>query len=515
MAVNIMQADHDATTPTNSPPPSAFTYLHPSTSRKPSVASSIVSVPTPTRELSTRQGAFTSNILRLEQSAERMSEGGSDISEEIRRMNEMERQRSRQNSIQSSNQGEYIPGRTVPLDDSTSRSGSQARSIVDVNGSARWGGYSPGGYVTSPVGSVRSGGSWAAAGHASMHRKPSTSSRLAQMIEPVLEGRPLDSPLAPSSSSYMGAGSVSRQASQASHVSESSFSKRYDQIAEQIHERLESVPPTSPREEFGETFRRDGHEDNDGQRPGTATPPPRPASSGTYREAQLAFKDFDGVHFSPETDEFVALDEEGNEVRRVSARNSSGNLTMSAASMLRTPQGRPISYAAPPPGEDMVYYPAPVPRMLNLPKRLSQLPAASVQAKRRTQVLSQLPPEARQSAPWLSQTDLHGSGKSQRSGSGSYGRPGSALDLHQTNTKQSRGALDERMSIANLQNLPPQLRASVFFDHQSIAQNIDIQHESAVATLDNILAASVMAPVSAFTDHPFAGDVRKLSLIHI
>lgn len=519
MAVNnIHSGEDDATTPTNSPPPSALAYLRPTASRKASVASSVVSVPTPTRELSTRQGAFTNNILRLEQSAEKMSEGGSDIGEEIRRMNELERQRSRQNSIQSSHQGDSIPGRTVPLEVSRSRSGSQARSIVDVNGNARWGGYSPGGYVTSPVGSIRSHGSWA--GHASMNRKPSTSSRLAQMIEPVQEGRPLDSPLAPSSSSYIGAGSVSRQASQASHISESSFGKRYDQIAGQIQQHLEDVPPTPPRDEFGETFRHDGHEESEEQRPGTATPPPRPASTDTYREAQLAFKDFDGVHFSPEREEFVALDEEGNEIRRVSARNSSGNLTMSAASLLRAPQDRPKSYAAPPPGEDMIYYPAPVPRMLNLPKRLSQLPAANVQAKRRTQILSQLPPGARQSAPWLSQTDFGGSGTSQRSGSGSYGRPGSGAGSYERpgsgagshqdrNYSQPRGALNERMSLANLQNLPPQLRASVFFDHQSIAQNIDIQHESAVATLDNILAASVTAPVSAFTDHPYAGDIRK------
>ena len=49
----------------------------------------------------------------------------------------------------------------------------------------------------------------------------------------------------------------------------------------------------------------------------------------------------------------------------------------------------------------MVYYPAPVPRMLNLPKRLSQLPSASVQAQRRSQVLGQIAPEARASAPWI------------------------------------------------------------------------------------------------------------------
>jgi hypothetical protein len=65
------------------------------------------------------------------------------------------------------------------------------------------------------------------------------------------------------------------------------------------------------------------------------------------------------------------------------------------------------------------------------------------------------------------------------------------------------------MSMANLQNLPPQLRASVFFEQQGMQQDIQIQNRSAVATLDDILNASVTAPVSAFVDHPFAGDVRK------
>jgi hypothetical protein len=49
----------------------------------------------------------------------------------------------------------------------------------------------------------------------------------------------------------------------------------------------------------------------------------------------------------------------------------------------------------------------------------------------------------------------------------------------------------------------------MFFEHPSIQQNVEIQGESAVATLDSILNASATAPVRAFTDHPFVGDVRK------
>lgn len=63
--------------------------------------------------------------------------------------------------------------------------------------------------------------------------------------------------------------------------------------------------------------------------------------------------------------------------------------------------------------------------------------------------------------------------------------------------------------MANLQSLPPQLRASIFFEQQGIPQDVQIQNHSAVATLESILNASATAPATAFTDHPFAGDVRK------
>jgi hypothetical protein len=70
--------------------PSAPLDVPPIISREPYSIPAQVSVPTPTREPSFRKGAYTGNILRLEQSAERMSEGGSDIGEEIRKMNELE-----------------------------------------------------------------------------------------------------------------------------------------------------------------------------------------------------------------------------------------------------------------------------------------------------------------------------------------------------------------------------------------------------------------------------------------
>ncbi|CAK1364868.1 unnamed protein product [Cercospora beticola] len=457
-------------------------------------------------------------ITRLERSAEELSAGGSDIGEEIRKIRERERSASRsasrQNSIQSSHQGgEFARGTSLSrrLNNSNhhptagrSRASSYANSIVDVNTHARWGGYSPAGHIaspvaapiTSPIGSLRSGSSWT---QASLQRAASgskSSRRGHIVVEPLQEGRPLDSPLAPSSASlYSQEHAISRQ------TSHSSFARRYDLIAGQIEEALATIPPSPPIEVQEQERANMDHHD----------PIERPHSADTFQEAELAFRDFDGVHYNPDTEEYVELDEEGHEIRRVSARTSSGTLG-DMASMLRTSRqgrpmssGRPMSMAlgAPPPGEDMVYYPAPVPRMLNMPKRLSQQPPPHVQAKRRSEMLQAMPRANRESAPWIPPLGIgeeeQGEPKSARSGS------------HSTTYEDAnpRGMLNQRMSTVNQQSLPPQLRASMFFQHSSVPHDVQVQNGSAVATLDAILASSANAPVTAFTDHPYAGDVRS------
>ncbi|KAF2720145.1 hypothetical protein K431DRAFT_285996 [Polychaeton citri CBS 116435] len=613
--------------------------------RSSSIRSADVPLRHPTPDLQSLQGAYKGNVTRLEQSAEAMSQGstgGSDGAEdvshglgrnaataasaanvaEVRRSGSHGRDGdnvaharalSRENSIQSSHHGEIsVVGRGIPINnaDTRSRASSYANSIVDVNGPARWGGYSPGGYVNSPMGSPRSGSLQYTS---TMNRIPtstSRSSRLAQMVEPTLEGRPLDSPLAPNMSvtSHSLNDDAPSLAEHSRQASQNSFGETYDQMATQITEHFEGVPPTPPHHltSFGDLH---PHIEEDHtatpvpMKPGqpyrvmeetlhahddfgaamdeafasssshlSQTIPERPRSADTFQQAQTAFHDFDGVHFDPEAEEFVEIDNEGNEVRRVSARTSSGTLAVDPVlSMLRQP-ARPMSMGAPPPEDGMVYYPAPVPRMLNLPKRLSQVPAQHIQAKRRTQILGQLGPEAMASAPWLSQTNLstHSGGSGSGSGrpasglSGSYVRPeskasGSYLHLeteardfsgdreasprpasHQSgHLDQSirpssnqysnrsgspafpldaynqqplsalRGTPRNRASIANMQNLPPQLRASAFFDHQSISQDIEVQGQSAVKTLDSILLASATAPVNAFTDHPYTGPQKK------
>ena len=56
----------------------------------------------PTPDLQTLQGAYVKNIEKLEQSAEELSQGGSDIGEEIRKMKLEQDRASRRSSMASS-----------------------------------------------------------------------------------------------------------------------------------------------------------------------------------------------------------------------------------------------------------------------------------------------------------------------------------------------------------------------------------------------------------------------------
>ena len=58
-----------------------------------------------------------------------------------------------------------------------------------------------------------------------------------------------------------------------------------------------------------------------------------------------------------------------------------------------------------------------------------------------------------------------------------------------------------------MSTLPPQLRASMFFENPADLTEVEIKDRPAVATLEDLLDASTTAPVSAFTDHPFAGKI--------
>ncbi|KAH8725163.1 hypothetical protein GQ44DRAFT_616874 [Phaeosphaeriaceae sp. PMI808] len=421
-----------------SPPPVA----QPVATRSPKKANANLRHPVP--DLQSLQGAYVGNIERLEEHAERMSESGSDLGEEIRKLHtELKRSDSRRRSFDEPTRQFSTRSRNV----STS---SHANSIVDVNGAARWGGYSPGGYITSPVGSLRSGSVSNAPGSSQQRqRSESKASRLGQVVHPdeVVDDR-----------NYSTSNSPPQNTRKVS-----SFTQKYDEIANELREGLRNNiihdPTDNGTQHHSDEYHQYAHHHDYPDRPPTA------ASTDTTRQARTLWQDFDGVH-CPDT-----VPEEDS-TPPATSHSQHGPYNNMKPSHEFSPRG------APPPDDDMVFYPAPVPRMLNLPKRLSQLPTADIQARRRTQLLDSMQAENRKSTAFIGDT----MGEGPRA------------------TKQNR---------KSLAGLPPQLRASAYFDQVAPAQEFAVQGESAEDTLDSILNASARAPVSAFTDHPFAGNVGK------
>ena len=391
----------------------------------------------PTPDLQSIQGAYMSNVERLERSAERLSLSSSGIGEEIRKMREEQRKSdSRRSSVLSSpvdDEGDRDRDQSLNRQTSYGYGSHASNSIVGTNNIARSGGFSPAAYFASPRGSVRSG-SWSQ--HASVkERSASYGPRLTQLSEPEQEGKPLDSPL--SSRLVPVASEPDLPASPLRVVNDENYN--LDDV--EIPHTQSEITDTNPE------------------------PDPRP-STDTFRQANGLFADFDGVHTEYHSEKDVESEPVQN--RRVSSQPR--------------PASRIMSYIEPPPGENMVYYPAPVPMMLNLPKRLSKLPQAAEREKRRTQLLGNLPVDARKSAAWL--PDM-------RESSDEASQPG-----------EGSMKADKRRTMADI---PPQLRATMFFDQPAVRHDIELKGDSAVETLDSILDASAYAPVSAFTDHPFAG----------
>jgi hypothetical protein len=401
------------------------TRLQHSSSPEPIVRTTSMGPPIPLRhptpDLQCLQGAYIGNVERLEQRAERLSMT-SDIGEEIRKLKLEQRRPERQSSAPIP-ATEFSPQSPVNRQFS---SGSMTNSIIGVNTTARSGGYSPGGYVSSPKGSFRSG-SWSQ--QSNRPRSGSKTARLTSLPEPEQEGRPLDSALVSNVPTIP--------------PPNPSYPQSYPSNGPQQQPYLD--PPFTPDAGYSPD-----------ERPSTA------ASTDTYRQATTLFTDFDGVHYTPRTHETLS--------RQVS---------LNRPPLASTPE----HFEQPHPGESMVYYPAPVPMMLNLPQRLSKLPSAAERERRRTQLLNTVPADARKSAAWLS------------------GVPELEENEHQTAKKgMTHGS-------SNFATVPPQLRASAFFDQPAARQEVEVKQSSAVATLDSILDASAHAPVSAFTDHPIVGQV--------
>ncbi|KAF3006552.1 hypothetical protein E8E13_006130 [Curvularia kusanoi] len=431
----------------------------------------------PLPDLQSLQGAYVGNISRLEEHAERMSEAGSDLNEEIRKLHtELKASDSRRSSLRSLGfPGDELARVHTGRSRNVSTS-SHANSVIDTNGPARWGGYSPGGYVTSPVGSLRSGSFSNPPASLQRHRSGSKASRLGQIVHPEQVQEEREDYLGSPNSIMATPIEHQQQGLPPSQRQVSSFTRKYEAIANEIRDEIRnSINLDRPTDldqydDHGQSHDRydDGHHE---PYPQYDLPdrPPTAASTDTTHQARTLWHDFDGTH-APDT---VPEEEEPESTHGGHSRNSSF--------MMRSAQDQPPQ-GVPPPDDGMVFYPAPVPRMLNLPKRLSQLPPSDVAARRRTQVLDQMQSENRKSAPWLDGPEPP----------------------------------KNRKSFAGL---PAALRASAFFDQKGPSQEFEVKGESAEDTLDNILEASARAPVSAFTDHPFGGGPghkrksTKLSLI--
>ncbi|KAL8935491.1 MAG: hypothetical protein Q9216_005397 [Gyalolechia sp. 2 TL-2023] len=421
--------------------------LRPSMTRVSSTASTPLRHPTP--DLQSLQGAYLSNVERLEQSAERLSMGGSDIGEELRRIRmEQKRSESRRSSLINARAVED-DGQSTNRHFSYGQGRSASNSIAGMNSIARSGGFSPEGYLASPRGSMHSG-SWSRR-NSIKARSASNSSRLVHMVDSTDQTTPPThivagfSPIKP----------LPEPLNQALQITTS------NQVATPG---VGSPPETTTSPQL------------------TPEPEPidlpRPSSADTYRKAQVAglFSDFAGVHTA--THEATADTQAAQD--GVRPRQSSNRISS---------LGRPQSFLEPVPGEDMVYYPAPVPMMLNLPQKLSkQLPAPQMD-KRRSAMLSGLDPNARKSAVWLPPVE-----------------DAEVEGIADQVEHPWKGNSNRRKTVGEL---PPQLRASLFFDYPSVQQDVEMKGGSAVKTLDSILDASAFAPVSAFTDHPIAGRVGK------
>lgn len=468
-------------------------------------------------------------------------------------------------------------------------------SIVGLNTAARTGGYSPGGYIMSPTqsltGRLRSGSK----GSGPLSRANSTRSK-----PETIEGEAFPTLFASSMSrGGTGKGSVrsvrSIQSIQSSHSAQSNRSGPLSlaEIAEMeppsalTLAAMDEADRTRPRlEDLGddeatilsrarqhvepnatdieisasstpdhESDRTpmlgpstDSYWDNHGE-PDLPLRSPHNPPSGRVKDEYVSpseqrheasgtpdtadeddmFADFDGMHCDPDSvaEQFPFHPEETESIVPQSSDPPARQLITA----------RPSSYFDPESGQQMLYYPARVPAMLNLPPKLGKgLKAAQQQRMaRRSEVLSQMPKAAKESRIWLPDplenqgpinlmgddrpaSPHHSTSRGQGpdfalaalEGHGTtspLGSPSEPAEFQHLRRPPRLGDSDVRKSRMDLSGLPPQLRASAFFDMPSEIPKIVIKDGSATATLDSILDAAASAPVNAFTDHAYAGHL--------
>ncbi|KAI1408191.1 hypothetical protein F5Y13DRAFT_173219 [Hypoxylon sp. FL1857] len=513
-----------------------------------------VSLRHPTPEPNTRSSSYATNIAQLEATAEKLSMTSS-IEDAIRDLHdEQKRNDSRRSSILAASIGS-IPENNEPVSFPVTKPLSTASSILETNSAARYGGYSPAGFVMSPNPSLLS-----------------NPTRLRSGSNPLSKPEPevvsMMSRHGPGKSSVRSVKSATKPtltdiAEMEPTTLTPAAMDEADRLAEEPERdetlripQMEDIDLTPNAEQYGTSNRYDywdqavaetqnshGQHDDDNR-------PPTAGSTGTYEQAERAFADFDGAHCPSDVDLEESLfmpsfnglstsmpflrpfdlalsrdEEEPDQSRPVISRP------------IGPPTVRPKSYMDPETGNTMLYYPARVPLMLNLPQKLSKKPKAEARDARRSQVLDKMfEPDRKSGATWLPEYLPEPTFEPLGSHSDSYApippagpdvepQVKSASDYQpesqarsepdhrpaEDDVRKSRISVldsDKRKSkIPNLTGLPPQLRASAFFDLPSELPTIQLKDGSAMATLDSILDASAKAPVSAFTDHAFAGTL--------
>ncbi|KAK4167483.1 hypothetical protein QBC43DRAFT_142411 [Cladorrhinum sp. PSN259] len=546
--------------------------------RTASTASINLTHPTPDVNKHSQSGVFLGNIAALEATAERLSMTSS-IEDAIRQEhNELKRTESQRSSI-------LQRARAASGSDCGSVKqlsiASRKNSILEANNAARFGGYSPGGYVMSPQTSIsgasarlRSGSKTSSHGAPMTFGEPLETTAFSKNAENG-EDFPFMSRHGPGKTSVSSIASGKLSLAQiaeleypsaltdaldaADHVLPSAddedeeariVASAHQQIDPEFADEFDSVltphaQASQPMLDHGfldePTPRLQLHQpdlydqywhthDDPAGRPQTST-----ASVTTYDQA--AFGDFDGVHCDPEASAFIPHGEP--EIPEPQPRTQPRPLPSHG--------NRPTSYFDPMSGQEMLFYPAPVPAMLNLPPKLSKKPKAADTARnnRRSQVMSAMPMAARESRVWLPDPleGLRGSrdnlplmtpagvvggdpgdrtssvglapqipsAHARHSSEASTIHPALPVDEQQQREIRRPQLLkdaDKRKSHATiLDGLPPQLRASAFFDLPAQLPKIEVKGGSAMATLDSLLDASADAPVSAFTDHAYAGKL--------
>ncbi|KAL7815087.1 hypothetical protein V8C44DRAFT_363483 [Trichoderma aethiopicum] len=546
-------------------------------------------------DLLTRSASAVSNVAHLEATAERLSMTSS-IDDAIRELHcELKRSDSRRSSIlaaRAASASAAADSDSYPNPTSTTRlrrHPSNSNSTSSAAAAARQRGYSPA-YVMSPTSSLSGrmrSGSNASAGRPehdainsilSRHGPGKSSVRSVRSAKPSLAEISESEPISLTQHVLDQVDAVPPAEQHAAASSRSIIEQ--DAVGlprtDEFHDMLEGgfrshrasnlvlVNPDLPSSsDYDESEHdRDAYDHDD--RPMTAN------STNTFQVAQDAFVDFDGAHCETDTedDRFAStVDMGGPSHKRESLSDmhqhqhqqphllpqlpqsySQDQAYVQSSTLppildddhLPTPQPpatefvRPQSYFDEQSGQHMLFYPARVPAMLNLPPKLSNKPKAADRNQRRSQLLgAMMQPKRKSVVPdldkitlpdplsghrnsfaALSVADGLGVGDDATTPTGWFeeasaqaggGEPASLEELRQSQ-RLSKMDNDKHKSTGSL-NLPPHLRASVFFEQPSELPEIEVKDGSAMATLDSILDASATAPVSAFTDHLYAGKL--------